>query len=383
METETADVVIAGGGPVGCALAVALRHTGLNVVLLEARAAASGDARPLALSYGSRLILERLGAWSALAPAATPIRHIQVSQRGGFGRVALEADEAGHPALGYVIDYGRVAQVLADAAAATPAQYRSGARVTAWQGGDPARIEYTRGDTALSLQARLVVIADGGAAGGDDGVAVVDYQQSAVTARVVSERQHNNCAYERFTPQGPIALLPDGDGWALVWTLPPQLAQDMVAAAPDAFLAALQAAFGTRLGAFTAVSGRAQYPLRLRRARGAAPAHTVLIGNAAQTLHPVAGQGFNLGLRDAWELGEQVAADPAAALGTAAWLAAYHARRRMDRGGGVAFTHALVQLFSNDALPLRVARGTGLALLGCIPPLKDFVLRRMTFGARG
>ncbi len=382
---ESADIVISGGGPVGSALALALRDSGLRIVLLEARAAGGGDARPLALSYGSRLILERLGVWPALAATATPIRNIHVSQRGGFGRVGLAAIEAGFPELGYVVDYGRVAQALAQAAAATTAQCLTGARVTATHGDDPARVQYEYGGEQRELSAALVVLADGGAAG-ESTTKAIDYQQSAVTARVVSERPHNNMAYERFTAHGPLALLPDSkneqDGWALVWTTRPEHARELCAMAPEIFLGELRAAFGGRTGDFITVSGRVAYPLQRRRAQAAAD-HTVLIGNAAQTLHPVAGQGFNLGLRDAWELGEQILASRKNELGSRAWLDTYQKHRRVDRSAGLGFTHALVELFSNDLLPLRLARGTGLALLGCLPPLTNFLIRRMTFGARG
>lgn len=390
---ESADIVIVGGGPVGSALALALRDSGLRIVLLEARAAGGGDARPLALSYGSRLILERLGVWPALAATATPIRNIHVSQRGGFGRVDLAASEAGFSELGYVVDYGRVAHSLAQAAAATSASCLTGARVTATHSDDPARVNFEYEGEQRELTAALVVLADGGAAG-ESITEVIDYQQCAVTARVVSERPHNNTAYERFTAQGPLALLPDsknsgdkeaeleGRGWALVWTTTPEHARQLCAMAPGVFLTELRAAFGGRAGDFTAVSGRVAYPLHRRRAQAAAD-HIVLIGNAAQTLHPVAGQGFNLGLRDAWELGEQITGQSTDALGSGAWLSAYQSRRRLDRGAGIGFTHALVELFSNDLLPLRIFRGTGLALLGCMPPLKNFLVRRMTFGPRG
>ena len=384
-DIEAADVVIVGGGPVGSALALALRDSGLRIVLLEARAAGGSDARPLALSYGSRLILERLGVWPALAATATPIRNIHVSQRGGFGRVGLAAAEAGFPELGYVVDYGRVAQALAQAAAATSVQCLTGARVTATQGGDPARVDYEYGGEQRELTAALLALADGGAAG-ESTTEAIDYQQCAVTARVVSERPHNNIAYERFTAHGPLALLPDrkneDEGWALVWTTTPEHARQLCAMAPEFFLTELRAAFGGRTGDFITVNGRGTYPLQRRRAQAAAD-HIVLIGNAAQTLHPVAGQGFNLGLRDAWELGEQILASRKNELGSRAWLDAYLKHRRVDRGAGLGFTHALVELFSNDLLPLRLARGTGLALLGCMPPLKNFLIRRMTFGARG
>jgi 2-octaprenyl-6-methoxyphenol hydroxylase len=333
----------------------------------------------LALSYGTRLILERLGVWSALATNATPIRHIHVSQQGGFGRVGLEAAEAGLPELGYVIDYSALARELARAAEASSADCRIGARVDAWQGGQSAQVQYEMNGVQRTLTAPLVVVADGSGVAETD---VVDYQQCAVTARVVSERPHNNRAYERFTPHGPLALLPDGAGWALVWTTSPTRARVLCELDSRQFLDELRIEFGARVGNFTAVSGRASYPLNLRRAPRTPLEHAVLIGNAAQTLHPVAGQGFNLGLRDAWELAEH-AMSGAAAPGSATWLRGYHARRNVDRGGGIGITHTLVQLFSNDLPPLRMVRGLGLTLLGCVPPLKNFMVRRMTFGARG
>ncbi len=388
-DNESADIVIVGGGPVGSALALALGDSEQRIVLLESRTAGTGDARPLALSWGSRLILERLGVWPALAATATPIRNIHVSQRGGFGRVCLTAAEAGFPELGYVVDYNRVAQALAQSVMATSVQCLTGAQVTATRGADQAHIEYEHAGEPRELTAALAVIADGGAAGESPGK-TINYQQCAVTAHVVSERPHNNTAYERFTAYGPLALLPDskqdaenaGAGWALVWTTTPEHARRLCAAAPEIFMQELHDCFGSRVGRFTAVTGRAAYPLQQRRAQPAAE-HRVLIGNAAQTLHPVAGQGFNLGLRDAWELAELILRGHPAPLGSREWLDSYHARRAADRRGGTRFTHALVQLFSNDLLPARLARGTGLALLGCMPPLKNFLVRRMTFGSRG
>ncbi len=380
---ETTDIAIIGGGPVGSALALSLRESGLQIVLLEARSAAAGDVRPLALSHGSRLILERLGAWPELAAGATPICNIHVSQRGGFGRAGLGAPEVGLPALGYVVDYGRLAEALERVVAkAALLECRTGARVTKWQGGDESRIDYEVNGAAKELNARLIVVADGGGSRVVDSESV-DYRQQAVTARVVSERTHNNTAYERFTRHGPLALLPDGDGWALVWTTSPDRAQKLCACEEADFLEQLQAEFGARVGRFVAVSRRKSYPLVFREMRHSSPERVVFIGNAAQTLHPVAGQGFNLGLRDAWELGELVSRPHTPEIGTRQWQDLYEIRRRLDRRAGAGFTHALVQLFSNDLLPLRWGRGMGLALLGSMPPLKNFLIRRMVFGARG
>jgi 2-octaprenyl-6-methoxyphenol hydroxylase len=178
-------------------------------------------------------------------------------------------------------------------------------------------------------------------------------------------------------------LLPSGDELALIWTAGHDHAQKLGELSADEFLAQLQKQFGGRLGAFTETGARALFPLLLRYAASVTQTRTILIGNAAQTLHPVAGQGFNLGLRDAWELAGELMRCARDVIGNAAMLQAYRARRRIDRSGGIAFTDSLVRLFSNDIMPLRMARGAGLTLLGCMPPVKDFVVRRMTFGARG
>jgi 2-octaprenyl-6-methoxyphenol hydroxylase len=374
---ETADVVIAGGGPAGSALALALAPVGLRVIVIEARTAAAAAYRPLALSQGSRLFLESLGVWAALAPAATPIRRIHVSQRGAYGRSELEAGEVGVPALGYVIDYGRLCAELAQAAARV-ADYRSGLRVADWTAGDPARLRLDQDGIARVLATSLLVIADGGGAD----ARTVDYGQSALTARIGCAQASDDIAYERFTPEGPLALLPDRGQWALVWTLAPARARRLCDLDDAAFLAELQRAFGSRAGRFTAVSHRACHPLQLRRAARQALPHTVLIGNAAQTLHPVAGQGFNLALRDVAALARQVREEPHD-VGDPRWTARYLAARAADRGATVGFTHGLVRLFSNDLAPLAVLRGAALSLFGSLPPLKRWFARRMTFGLRG
>jgi 2-octaprenyl-6-methoxyphenol hydroxylase len=378
------DVLIVGGGPVGLALALALRGSGLTAGLVEARAAHSiqADPRPIALSHGSRLILERLGAWDELAPA-TPIRRIHVSQRGGFGRVELDCSQAGLPALGYVVDYGRLAASLAVAFDRDVGCRRLSATVGGIETGAltaTALLETAGGH--IEAGARLLAVADGGTLQ----IAAArarDYGQAAVTARVTTGLPQQGIAYERFTPAGPLALLPFEEGYALVWTTTPDEARNLCDLSEEAFLERLQQAFGRRVGAFRGATARACFPLALRVSERGAHLRTVMLGNAAQTLHPVAGQGLNLGLRDAWELAATIRNAERSEIGTPQQLQAYHARRRIDRGGGVWFTDTLVRLFSNDIAPLRFARGLGLAALGAVPPARDFVLRRMTFGTRG
>lgn len=381
---DVADIVIVGGGPVGAALALALCNDGFEVTLIEARGAAQpvNDSRPLALSYGSRLILDRLGVWEALAPTA--IDRIHVSQAGGFGRIALHATEARVPNLGYVIDYAQLQTALDGALQKTTLRNLRGARVTAINDlGESAGVEFHRGDSMDMIAAKLVVVADGGGFEGSANVKVVDYHQSAVTTRVGSELPHRNTAFERFTRGGPLALLPSGEEFAVVWTTDHQHAQELCDLSPTQFLLQLQRYFGKRLGAFTGGGKRLLFPLTLKYISKVIGQRTVLIGNAAQTLHPVAGQGFNLGLRDAYELSGEIVRCGRHAVGSPAMLLAYQGRRRMDRGGGLRFTDSLVRLFSNDITPLKLARGIGLTVLGCVPPAKNFVIRRMLFGARG
>lgn len=378
------DVLIVGGGPVGAATALALRGTGLAVGLVEARApqAVHADPRPIALSHGSRLILERLGVWERLAPA-TPIERIHVSQRGGFGRVELDAGEAGLPALGYVVDYGRLAATLAVALEEQDGCHLVRAEASALEPGpDTASVRFHAVSGSRQAAARLLVVADGGALAAA-GARTRDYRQSVVTTRVACGIPHRNAAYERFTPEGPLALLPTGDKLALIWTTTPQHAQQLCELSEAGFLERLQNAFGNRLGAFSQPGARYKYPLALKVTDRIAEPRIVALGNAAQTLHPVAGQGLNLGLRDAWELAISVQGCDRGEIGGAAHLGAYQARRRTDRRGVIEFTDGLVRLFSNDFAPLRLARGLGLAALGAMPPVKDFVVRRMTFGTRG
>jgi 2-octaprenyl-6-methoxyphenol hydroxylase len=313
---------------------------------------------------------------------ATPIRTIHVSQRGGFGRAVMTAAEAGLPALGYVVSYAALQAALADRLQACNVPALRGARVTQVAGdAESARVHYEQADTAGELACRLVVIADGGVLA--QSVAhheVRDYHQSALVADVMSDRPHENRAFERFTADGPIALLPFEAGYALVWTCTPDRARELCSESERAFLDALQAQFGGRAGRLVAVQGRAVYPLALRVAHPARHPRVLLLGNAAQTLHPVAGQGLNLGLRDAYELARGLAADPHA-LREPAFAERFTSRRRADRTGSILLTDALVRVFTSAVPGLGWLRGCGLTALDSLPPAKRQFMSQMMFGA--
>jgi len=376
---EKHDIAIVGAGPVGMTLALALKDSGLDVILLDARArgAARHDPRVLALSHGSRLTLERLGVWARLP--ATAIETIHISHQGGLGRSVLRASEYGQPALGYVVAAGDLAAALDDAIAAAGMPVRDHATVSGLAAGvDDVLISLADG---THLSARLAACAEGAIAGGDDTALVErDYGQCAVISVATPATPHGGRAWERFTPQGPLAVLPCRRDCAIVHTASPAEAEALMTLDDEAYLARLQSHFGDRLR-FAAVGPRACYPLKLRYRPNPVGQRTVWLGNAAQTLHPVAGQGYNLALRDVWACAQvllKAGGDP----GAADTLATYARERHLDRQGTIRVTDGLVRLFSNALGPLLHARGAGLLALDLIPPARHFVAKRMMFGAR-
>jgi 2-octaprenyl-6-methoxyphenol hydroxylase len=386
MTVTNCDVAIIGGGPVGAALALALKGNGLKVVLLEAREEEinTTDPRSLALSYGTRLLLQRLGAWSALQNVSG-IKVIEVTQKHSIGHTTLRADELKVPEMGYVLPYTVLHAALQ--------QGLQGADVTCLYGAAVSELRSTNDNAVITCQyqgkthtltARLAVVADGGKLlEATYPPEITDYGQSGIIAHVTSSQSGKEVAFEHFTAQGPMALLPYLDGYELVLTAPHEAAQQMLTQDDATFLQYLQQHFGNRVGTFTGVGRRNCYPLRLKRAPDITFPHTALIGNAAQTLHPVAGQGFNMGIRDAWELAQVILDSAPENIGTAAMCAAYRKSRRFDRNAGIRFTDGLVRLFSNDLPLLGHVRSVALTLLDCIPPAKKFVARRMMFGANG
>lgn len=345
MPAREIDVLIRGAGPVGCALALALRGSHLRVGILGPTSAKPAF-RPIALSYASRLILERLGAWEE--PAATPIETIQVSQQQGFGRVRMDAADAGVPALGYVTEYSALLATL---------QTR-------------CRSFFIENETT----ARCVVHAEGTAPDAKE----KRYSQDALVALVKSQPLSANVAFERFTAEGPLALLPFAGRYALIWSCRPERALTLLECPEDSFLRELAAAAGGRPGRPVEVEDRALQPLVLRVRPTRVAERAVYIGNAAQTLHPVAGQGLNLGLRDAWDLSRVLAesADP----GDARTLARYAASRRLDTQATIRITDALAGAFLGSSRLARAARGAALTALDVLPAPRRFFARRMIYG---
>lgn len=386
--------LIIGAGPVGALCALAMQHFGIMPRVLEAReqTRSANDARTLVLSHGSRLILERLGVWDRL-DNSTPITRIHISQRGGFGTTQISAEQEQLPALGYVVSYGalEVALEAQMAAVGIAVQYGTDAQCVV------AGVHTAQGE---QYTAPLIVVADGGRSEQAPLPRLArDYDQMAIVCEVQTELPHDHRAYERFTPDGPVALLPyavratDDDAaasrlaahhtYALVWTTQPRDAERIATLDDADFLEALYQHFGGRQGRFLAATWRKRFPLKLSFIGTQADAGVVRIGNAAQTLHPVSGQGLNIGLRDAWELAALCGDTPTESIGSAEMLRAYGRSRRVDVLGGIGFTDFLIRAFSNDVAPIRHARGLGLLALEMLPPLKHFVARRMIFGSRG
>jgi 2-octaprenyl-6-methoxyphenol hydroxylase len=383
------DIAIVGGGMVGASLGLALAGTPLTVMVIEpvladSAAQPSFDDRSSALGNGSRRVLETLGVWEALAPHAGPVREIQVSDAGHFGAARLVASEQGLEALGYVASNRHIGAALRGGLARCPQllMRQPGRVVAATVGADAARLELESGER---VEARLVVAADGARSLVRDAAGIAasdeDYHQVAIVVHVATDRPATGIAYERFTRTGPLAVLPLPDGhYTVVWTLAPARAEAVLALAAQDFDAELQAAFGWRIGRLLRSGKRASYPLRLSRAELLTGPRTVLVGNAAQALHPVAGQGFNLGLRDAATLAELVAtaADP----GAPALLESYARRRGSDRSGMIRFTDTLVRGFASERPGMAALRALALAAFDLSPTAKR-ALARVSWGFGG
>jgi len=380
------DILIVGGGPVGATLALALAGSDFDVTLLEAQTTQKFDPRAIALAEGSKLILQRLGVWGELE--TTPIKTIHVSEKGRLGRSVLKAAQLKQQALGHVVDYVQLSASLSKALAKSGVNFQRGATVSQLLPAvQSCGVKFEQNQQAQHIETKLAVMADGGRSSNEVHKLprkVREYEQSALVARIEAELPHDNIAFERFTKQGPVALLPWGEsGFTLVWTALPEAAQTLRELDEAQFLSQLHEHFGDRLGRFTKVTARMIFPLKMAWVRPSTAEHLAVIGNASQTLHPVAGQGFNLGLRDAWELAQIVRETPPNELGNAAMLKQYRATRRIDTGASMVFTDLLIRAFDARLPASGLLRGAGLAALELFPPARNFLLRKMSFGARG
>jgi len=388
------NLAIIGGGLVGASLALALqagaKARGWKITLIEPFAPGdsyqpSYDARSSALSFGARQIYQRLGVWQSISQRAEPIKQIHVSDRGRFSTARLSAMEEGVPALGYVVENAWLGQCLWQALDQEVISWRCPAEVTHLQ---PLEDGYrlTLGDET-QLDCDLAVLADGGRSGLREqlgiGVRKRPYRQSALIANITTSEAHNGMAFERFTDEGPMALLPLPENrCALVWTRLGMDAQRLAELDERSFLAELQGVFGYRLGTLRQVGARHLYPLSLVEAEEQVRAHLVVLGNAAHSLHPIAGQGFNLSLRDAQALAETLLASTAP-LGDLGTLQAYQERQRLDQQLTVGFSDQVTRLFGNAQPLVALGRNIGLLGLDLLPPAKRWFARQaMGLGTR-
>jgi 2-octaprenyl-6-methoxyphenol hydroxylase len=402
------DLIIIGGGMVGASLAISLAEQPLRIALVEAASLPSKkqdskepappnyDDRAIALSFGARRIFEGMGLWADIAPQATAIDHIHVSDQGRFGFTRLDARQENVDALGYVVTARQLGATLMDKLHhCANLTMISPATLTELKLGDEHATAVIARDDANTeaLTARLVVAADGGNSHVRRQLNIQtadhDYGQTAIIANITPEKPHRNVAYERFTRNGPLALLPldtqnEDNHCSLVWTRAPDDAERLLQLSDEDFLAELQPCFGKRLGRFIKVGKRHSYPLTLIQAQEQVRSRLALIGNAAHTLHPIAGQGFNLGLRDVATLAQTIVDAQRAEndIGSLSVLEDYAHWRHRDHQQVIGFTNTLVQTFSNRLPPLALARNIGLIATDIIPPLKH-KLARHSMGIAG
>ena len=389
------DVVIVGGGMIGTSLALALAPLELNVAVVEAvargdRRQPSFDDRSTALSRSSQRMYQAMGLWQAIVDSSTPISSVHISDRGRFGFSHIDAEQQGVEALGYVVINRALGEVLQNAADRVDGlrMICPGRIVGVNLGPNTAEVDIKDADGGSQrVSCSLLVAADGAKSAVRDLVGIsashIDYQQTAVVGNLKPERSPDNRAYERFTGGGPLAMLPIADDRAaFIWTLPPASAERVMELSDEDFVHELQRAFGTRLGKFSRIGRRAAYPLVLSKATRLVAGRCVLVGNAAHGLHPVAAQGFNLGLRDVAALSDCIAdarfeANGAFDVGHADILDRYAQWRRADQRKLVRITDGIVRLFGSDKAPVRAMRNIGMLGFDLIPGVRSLFAKHM------
>lgn len=385
VNSQHVDIAVIGAGPVGSAVALGLSGLGLKVVLLEARDNLHADEkRTLALSHGSREILEKIQAWPSHSP--TYIKKIHVTDKGHFGQTLLTAQEMDLPALGYILKYNVLVDSILSALNKTSVKVETGSPVMQVKATESHAEVVIGGTHPRSITASLAILADGGKQLTASLFSITHdsvYKQVALVAQVTCSKPHDGLAYERFTSEGPVALLPFEDHYALVWTGTQEKITHLLSLSDSLFLTELQQHFGYRAGQFLSVGTRNSYPLTLKVVGNLTQPHLICIGNAAQTMHPVAGQGFNLGLRDAQTLFDLVKEFSVSGLGGQAFNEQYQRRRRLDRMFGIGLTHLLVTGFSNNYPIINRLRNQVLFGMNLFPPLRRMLTNTMLYGVQG
>jgi len=387
MTPQIVDIAIVGGGLIGKSLAAALRGLPLKIALIEAvpphvLTSSTHDVRSIGLSYGSYRIFLQLGLWHCLNAYATAIAQVNVSDKGHFGFTRIHAQQQGVEALGYNVEIHQLSKVLDEVLQPHAAiNFITPAKVVAMQRQDTYwNLCLEQKDEQRHLKAKLVVAADGGQSAIREllnfSARVTDYQQSAIVANLELSQAHNNIAYERFMPEGPMAFLPLKENHCvLIWTVPHNKLEQIMGLRDEEFLQTLHSHFGYRLGYFKRIGKRFHYPLKMVIAKQQSTEGVVLLGNATHQLHPVAAQGFNLGLRSATSLAHEIrnAQRHSESYSSAEFLRNYVRQRESDQRNIVKFTHGLVCLFGNDFWPLGVLRNCAMVAVDVLPGLKKMV----------
>lgn len=380
------DILIVGGGLAGNCLALALNNSGLRIAIVESSSreqlhnSPAGD-RALALSAGTIKNLQALGAWKGAEAFATAIKDIHISDQGHFGKARLSAKKQAVDALGYVISARDIEGSVASLVEQADIKQFCPARVVGIMPGlDSVNVSLKQDDQSINLSVKLLVGADGGQSSVrrllEIPQQVTEYGQTAIVTTIKTSIPHNNVAFERFTESGPLAVLPTSNGeCSVVWTRTSEQAEDLVSTDERDFIDQLQSCFGYHLGQLTLSAARRAFPLTLIRAETMVAGRTVIIGNAVHQLHPVAGQGFNLGIRDVMQLAEMliIQIQQNNDIGGADFLKQYENIRQKDHDQTIGFTDNVVKIFSTDWLPVAAARSIGLAVMDHIPVAKSIL----------